>query len=121
MTVDQAKRPTAQQLLDSEWLRMHAGEANSVDLLPTVKAAFDGKKTCEPCPGIYDLMLMCAVRRAVRGVMAIHRMQELGGHHTVGGQTDAEKEKLRNEVEQMKREAEKVCRPGRLFRRSIAN
>lgn len=95
LTIDVSKRPTAQQLLDSEWLRMYTGEkAEAVDLLPAVKAAFDGKKT---------------FRRAVRGVMAVHRMQDFTGHHTVGGQTDAEKEKekLRKEVEQMKLEAEK--------------
>lgn len=47
-----------------------------------------------------------AVRRAVFGMMAAHRFQE---HKTIGGHTIAEKEKLAQEVEEYKQEAERVC------------
>lgn len=53
LTVDPTHRPTVDDLLNHPWLRdveMSKGEpaeAKGVDLLPTVKAAFDAKKTCK--------------------------------------------------------------------------
>lgn len=49
-----------------------------------------------------------SVRRAVRGVMAAHRLQDGGAAHATHGPSD--KEKLREEVALRKAEAEKVCR-----------
>jgi hypothetical protein len=40
-------------------------------------------------------------------MMAMHKMQN--GLSTIGGQTPAEKEKLRSEVQTFKEEAERVC------------
>jgi hypothetical protein len=41
-------------------------------------------------------------------MMAMHRLQDGQQHHSIGGQTPAEKEKLVQEVEQYKKEAERV-------------
>jgi calcium/calmodulin-dependent protein kinase I len=47
LTIDPTNRPTAGQLLEHKWLKQGAPQsAGNVDLLPNVKAAFDGKKTC---------------------------------------------------------------------------
>lgn len=97
LTIDPKNRPTADQLLQHPWLveeRPAVPATGAVDLLPNVKAAFDAKKT---------------FRRAVLGMMAVHRMQDQKEHHhhTVGGQTPAEKEKLKQEVERYKEEAER--------------
>ncbi|WVQ84460.1 hypothetical protein IAT38_006612 [Cryptococcus sp. DSM 104549] len=97
LTVDPTNRPAAGQLLEHEWLRAPvesvdaSTQGDGKDLLPNVKAAFDAKKT---------------FRKAVLGMMAVHRFQE---HHsaTIHGQTDAEKERFKQEVEQYKEEAAK--------------
>lgn len=51
LTLDPAKRPTAQQMLDHKWLSIDHGEAVGTgaapDLLPQVKKNFDAKRTCE--------------------------------------------------------------------------
>jgi hypothetical protein len=44
-------------------------------------------------------------------MMAMHRLQDKE-HHTIGGQTDAEKEKLAKEIEAYKAEAERVSVKG---------
>jgi hypothetical protein len=55
------------------------------------------------------LLTRClSVRKAVLGMMAMHRLQDGQQHHSIGGQTPAEKEKLVQEVEQYKKEAERV-------------
>ena len=51
-------------------------------------------------------LLLTSVRRAVRGVMAAHRLQDGGAAHAAHGPGD--KEKLREEVALRKAEAEKV-------------
>ncbi|WWC64614.1 uncharacterized protein I303_107225 [Kwoniella dejecticola CBS 10117] len=101
LTIDPTNRPTAAQLLQDEWLKEDADisvkdvtsdSGAAVDLLPNVKAGFDAKGT---------------FRKAVLGMMAVHRFQDQQ-HHTVdGGQTAEQKEQLVKEVEEMKREAEK--------------
>ena len=62
LTVDPTNRPTAGQVLDHKWLKQdeHAFVADAsrpdgkaVDLLPNVKAAFDGKKTCQYLPLVF--------------------------------------------------------------------
>ncbi len=45
------------------------------------------------------------VRRAVLGMMAVHRFHN---HNSIGGQTPAEKAKFAKQVEQYKEEAERV-------------
>lgn len=102
LTIDPRNRPSAGELLNHKWLKddqasfvqdTTSSEGHAVDLLPNVKAAFDAKKT---------------FRKAVLGMMAVHRFQD--GHHgaTVGGgQTDAEKAQLAKNVEQYKQEAER--------------
>ena len=53
---------------------------------------------------------MWPVRKAVLGMMAVHRFKD---HNTVGGgHTTAEKEKLKKDVEQYKEEAERVSGRG---------
>lgn len=64
-----------------------------------MKAAFDAKKTCE----IWVFSELTSVRKAVLGMMAVHRLQD---HNA--GQAEPEKAKLKKEVEQYKDEAEKV-------------
>ncbi|ORY33510.1 kinase-like domain-containing protein [Naematelia encephala] len=96
LTIDPTNRPTADELLQHPWLK--AGVAfvtdttsatgKDVDLLPNVKAGFDAKRT---------------FRKAVLGMMAAHRFQE---NKTIGGQTPLEKERIRQEVEERKQEAE---------------
>lgn len=94
LTVDPTNRPTVDELLNHPWLRDveaskdEPAEAKGVDLLPNVKAAFDAKKT---------------FRKAVLGMMAVHRLQDHSA--TIHGQTEAEQEKLKKEVEAFKEEA----------------
>ncbi|OXG18040.1 Ca2+/calmodulin-dependent protein kinase [Cryptococcus neoformans Ze90-1] len=94
LTIDPTNRPTANELLNHPWLRDveatkdEPAEAKGVDLLPNVKAAFDAKKT---------------FRKAVLSMMAVHRLQDHGA--TIHGQTEAEQEKLKKEVEAFKEEA----------------
>lgn len=47
---------------------------------------------------------MTAVRRAVLGMMAVHRLQD----HNAAPHQDADKEQLAKDVEQYKNEAERV-------------
>ncbi|WWC71985.1 uncharacterized protein I206_105944 [Kwoniella pini CBS 10737] len=103
LTIDPTNRPTAGQLLDDKWLKadqevsvqdVTSDAGNAVDLLPSVKRGFDGKKT---------------FRKAVLGMMAVHRFQDQQHHSVGGGQTAQQKEQLVKEVEEMKREAERVC------------
>ncbi len=80
----------------------------AVDLLPNVKAAFDAKKTCTSHYKI-GWLTSTTVRKAVLGMMAVHRLQDGQQHgNTIGGQTPAEKEKLTHQVEQYKQEAADV-------------
>ncbi|EIW72069.1 hypothetical protein TREMEDRAFT_41477 [Tremella mesenterica DSM 1558] len=103
LTVDPTNRPTAAQLLAHKWLQTEdthylqdsaRADSAAVDLLPNVKAGFDAKKT---------------FRRAVLGMMAVHRFQDQHAQHQSLGaaQSAAEKEKLVEEVERYKREAER--------------
>ncbi|GFZ48664.1 Ca2+/calmodulin-dependent protein kinase [Saitozyma sp. JCM 24511] len=95
LTVDPTNRPTAAELLGHPWLKTAEPTTpvdRGVDLLPSVKSAFNAKKT---------------FRKAVLGMMAMHRLQDGQQHHSIGGQTPAEKEKLVQEVEQYKKEAER--------------
>lgn len=50
LTVDPAKRPTAQDMLEDKWLsskhRVAVDTSAAPDLLPQVKKNFDPKKTC---------------------------------------------------------------------------
>lgn len=46
LTIDPTNRPTADELLNHPWLKTNASD-KAVDLLPSVKAAFDAKKTCK--------------------------------------------------------------------------
>jgi len=64
LTVDPTKRPTAQQMLEHEWLlkRAAVGTGTAPDLLPQVKKNFDAKKT---------------FRKAVFTMMAMKRMSSL--------------------------------------------
>ncbi|ORX40637.1 calmodulin-dependent protein kinase [Kockovaella imperatae] len=86
LTIDPTNRPTASQLLDHQWLHT---EVDHVDLLPNVKAAFDGKKT---------------FRKAVLGMMAVKRMQDVSMHEHDKKVKD--QDKLKQEVEERKAEAE---------------
>ena len=56
LTVDPTNRPSAGDLLNHDWLKLDEqafvqdpsrAAGNAVDLLPSVKAGFDAKKTCE--------------------------------------------------------------------------
>jgi serine/threonine protein kinase len=49
LTVDPAKRPTADEVLKHKWLARdhHVGATTPPDLLPQVKKNFDARKTCE--------------------------------------------------------------------------
>lgn len=52
LTVDPTNRPTVDQLLAHPWLAQEApavadASGHAVNLLPSVKKAFDAKKTCE--------------------------------------------------------------------------
>lgn len=52
LTVDPTNRPTIDQLLAHPWLQQEApavadASGHAVNLLPSVKKAFDAKKTCE--------------------------------------------------------------------------
>ena len=56
LTVDPTNRPSAGDLLSHDWLKLDdqafvqdpsRAAGNAVDLLPSVKAGFDAKKTCE--------------------------------------------------------------------------
>ena len=110
LTVDPTNRPKADQVLNHQWLK----EApQHVDLLPNVKAAFDGKKTC------MCLLLHCmtrlrsdsyAVRKAVFGMMAVNRMKEINAF-AVDHPDAKEKEKFAQEVEARKQVAEDVSQP----------
>ncbi|KAL1412736.1 Calcium/calmodulin-dependent protein kinase type I [Vanrija albida] len=100
LTIDPTNRPTAAQLLQHKWLRADAPpfvadptseSGQAVNLLPTVKKAFDAKKT---------------FRRAVLGMMAVHRLQDSSQSHGGLGPSAAEKEKLQQEVAAFKKEAE---------------
>ncbi|WOO81985.1 Calcium/calmodulin-dependent protein kinase cmkB [Vanrija pseudolonga] len=117
LTVDPTNRPTAAQLLQHKWLRTDAPpfvadpESESgaaVNLLPTVKKAFDAKKT---------------FRRAVLGMMAVHRLQDSSHAHGGLGPSPAEKEKLQQEVAAFKKEAEAddVNQSGVLAAPAVAN
>lgn len=123
LTVDPTNRPTAAQLLQHKWLRTDAPpfvadpESESgaaVNLLPTVKKAFDAKKTCEF--GTWSYLVgyvsrganLALVRRAVLGMMAVHRLQDSSHAHGGLGPSPAEKEKLQQEVAAFKKEAEAV-------------
>lgn len=47
LTIDPTNRPSASDLLNHKWLKSDvAALGDNVDLLPSVKAAFDAKKTC---------------------------------------------------------------------------
>ncbi len=115
LTVDPTNRPTTSKLLNHKWLKLDeqsfvtdpsSDSGKAVDLLPNVKAAFDAKKTCESDFPVRKKTNETSVRKAVLGMMAIHRFQD---HNTVGGgQTSAEKEKFAKEVEKYKEEAERV-------------
>ncbi|WVN86457.1 uncharacterized protein L203_101621 [Cryptococcus depauperatus CBS 7841] len=98
LTIDPINRPTANELLQHAWLKVDETDKGDtrvvdkgVDLLPSVKAAFDAKKT---------------FRKAVWGMMAVHRMQE-NHSSAIQSQTEAESEKLKQEVEAYKQEAAK--------------
>ncbi|TYJ53249.1 hypothetical protein B9479_006116 [Cryptococcus floricola] len=108
LTIDPTNRPTADGLLQHEWLKEDVAvnevraSGKGVDLLPNVKAAFDAKKT---------------FRKAVLGMMAVHRFQDHSASFSGQHQTEAEKDQFKKEVEEYKREAAKedvqtVIQPG---------
>lgn len=112
LTVDPRNRPTSAQLLEHKWLKAGSyvtdktsSTGSAVDLLPNVKAGFDAKKTCKSPPA-GRIKLRWEVRKAVLGMMAAHRFQEVKG--AAGEQTSAEKVKLAKDVETYKAEAERV-------------
>ncbi|RSH78214.1 uncharacterized protein EHS24_002675 [Apiotrichum porosum] len=100
LTIDPTNRPTAAQLLQHPWLQaatattVQATEipAGEVNLLPNVKKAFDAKKT---------------FRRAVLGMMAVHRLKDSSEQHAGVARTPDENEKLKEEVAKFKAEAER--------------
>ncbi len=135
--MDPTNRPTCQELLDDPWLRNVAEhfvqdpQSNSgaaMDLLPQVKKAFDARKTCG-CWCIeraimffltnrwFNLFSPIPVRKAVLGMMAMHRMQD-GVAQAQSGKDQSEKANhVRQELEEYKKEAETVscCLPGRFL------
>lgn len=51
LTIDPTNRPTAADLLNHKWLKEDVSAmGDNVDLLPSVKKAFDAKKTCQSPP-----------------------------------------------------------------------
>jgi hypothetical protein len=101
LTIDPTNRPTADELLDSTWLKA-GGTAKTVDLLPNVKSAFSGKKTCKLISGGVEMIADVVVRKAVIGMMAANRFLDRNGTH------DPAQQKLAQEVQDCKDEAEKV-------------
>ncbi|KAI5452451.1 Calcium/calmodulin-dependent protein kinase type I [Naganishia albida] len=97
LTIDPTNRPTAEELLQDPWLKdveehyVATPQGSATDLLPQVKKAFDARKT---------------FRKAVLGMMAMHRLQDTLGQSASAKAEQEEKIKLRGEVEQYKREAE---------------
>ncbi|KAJ9099921.1 hypothetical protein QFC21_003926 [Naganishia friedmannii] len=97
LTIDPTNRPTAEELLHDPWLKnveehyVATPQGSATDLLPQVRKAFDARKT---------------FRKAVLGMMAVHRLQDAMGQSASARAEQDEKAKLRGEVEQYKREAE---------------
>lgn len=118
LTVDPVNRPTAADLLQHPWLKSEDASfkqdpekpsGESVNLLPNVKKAFDAKKTCayKRRSSLGDVLT--TVRRAVQGMLMVHRLQvQSERHQSMGGMPESEREKLRQEVAAFKEEAEKV-------------
>ncbi|KAJ9093463.1 hypothetical protein QFC19_008322 [Naganishia cerealis] len=97
LTIDPTNRPTAGELLQDTWLKnveehyVATPQGSATDLLPNVRKAFDARKT---------------FRKAVLGMMAVHRLQDAMGQSASARAEQEEKATLRGEVEQYKREAE---------------
>jgi len=98
LTVDPAQRPTAEQMLEHEWLTSEVphfvenetGEPR--DLLPHVRKAFDARRT---------------FRKAVLGMMAMKRMTTLAHPTHVNSMLSPEARKLGEDLHQFKEESAK--------------
>jgi len=101
LTVDPTNRPTIGELLEDPWLKDVAehyvqdpksASGAAMDLLPQVRKAFDARKT---------------FRKAVLGMMAMHRMQDgLDKTNQAEKELSDKVENVRQELEQYKAEAE---------------
>lgn len=115
-------KPTAaEELLQDPWLKnveehyVATPQGSATDLLPQVKKAFDARKTCtsglhysHSLYGTDHALVNFVVRKAVLGMMAMHRLQDTLGQSASAKAEQEEKIKLRGEVDQYKREAEAV-------------
>jgi calcium/calmodulin-dependent protein kinase I len=110
LTINPAKRPTAQEILDHKWLSSehyvtdHTGAA--ADLLPQVKKNFDAKKTCTSfyfwlTTGYPSPTFLNIVRKAVFTMMAMKRMTTLAS-------LSPGAEDFNRNLQQYKEESEKV-------------
>lgn len=87
LTVNPAKRPSAQDMLEHKWLSSETpycvtdSTGGATDLLPQVKKNFDAKKTCKSRFQLFDDRFSSAflhtVRKAVFTMMAMKRMTTL--------------------------------------------
>ena len=93
LTIDPAKRPTAEDMLNHKWLAdtkphfVEDKEGNITNLLPHIQKAFDARKT---------------FRKAVFSMMAMKRMSILAS------QLSPQAQKLGDNIAQYKEESEKV-------------
>lgn len=118
LTVDPAQRPTAEQMLEHEWLTSEVphfvenetGEPR--DLLPHVRKAFDARRTCSShvpyhTRGNTERRDIFTVRKAVLGMMAMKRMTTLAHPTHVNSMLSPEARKLGEDLHQFKEESAK--------------
>lgn len=105
LTVDPAKRPTAQDMLGHDWLlNIHPVSGTAPDLLPQVKKNFDARKACQSFYFYLTIdyvssTLLNIVRKAVFIMMAMKRMTILASPNA---------EAFGHNLQQYKEESEKV-------------
>lgn len=80
LTIDPTNRPTTNELLEHPWLKA-GGEAKSVDLLPNVKSAFNGKKTCTLVFALLSLLRLCSSSSLLGQCMLIWHSPQSGHWH----------------------------------------